>query len=126
MPITISAPAPPPPINYDAYSNDEDEMELDSDEETDVGEQAYKKPRVSAKHVITPGELVTDDTQWMRWGFTATRSVRKCMLISVQRTWHILSTRFDRNSLLNLWHDTQDKQIAIMYSSSCPLFTRNW
>lgn len=66
MPITISAPAPPPSINYDAYSEDDDEMELDSDEEMDAGEQAYKKPRASTKHVITPGELVTDDTQWMR------------------------------------------------------------
>jgi exosome complex component RRP4 len=67
MPITILTPAPPPPANYDAYSDDDDEMELDSDEDVDMDEKhVFRKPKFSRKHVITPGELVTDDTQWMR------------------------------------------------------------
>jgi exosome complex component RRP4 len=68
MAITILAPAPPPPIRHEAYSeDDDDEMDLDSEEDVDMdGKAASKKPRMSAKHVITPGELVTDDTQWMR------------------------------------------------------------
>lgn len=68
MPITILAPAPPPPVNYEAHSDDDDEMELDSEDDVDMETgKPYKKPRTSAKHVITPGELVTDDTQWMRY-----------------------------------------------------------
>lgn len=68
MPITILPPAPPPQIDYDADSDDDDEMELDSDEDVDMetGKPAFKKPRTSTKHIITPGELVTDETQWMR------------------------------------------------------------
>jgi exosome complex component RRP4 len=69
MAITILSPAPPPPISHEAHSDDDDDMDLDSDEDVDMGtgRPAYKKPRVSRKHVVTPGELVTDDTQWMRF-----------------------------------------------------------
>jgi exosome complex component RRP4 len=64
MPITILPPAPPPLVKYEAHSDDDDEMDLDSDEEMEDG--AYKNPKLSSRHVITPGEMVTDDTQWMR------------------------------------------------------------
>ena len=109
MPITILPPAPPPQIDYDPYSDDDDEMELDFDDDVDMktGKPAYKKPRTSAKHIITPGELVTDDTQWMRCVQLLRFNTK--VLTKEQRAWNILPARVDRNTLLHIRHNTQDQ-----------------
>ncbi len=75
MPITILPPAPPPQVSYEAYSDDDDEMGLDSEGDVDmeIG-RTYKNPPLSRRHVVTPGELVTDDTQWMRFAIHKTFS----------------------------------------------------
>lgn len=72
MAITISAPAPPPRIDYELSSDDESDMDLDSEGDADMegDRRGHKKPRLSRKHVVTPGELVTDDTQWMRYNMS--------------------------------------------------------
>ena len=68
MPITILPPALPPQINYNANSDVDDDMDIDSEGDVDMAADraTYKKPRTSRGHIVTPGELVTDDTQWMR------------------------------------------------------------
>lgn len=78
MAITILAPAPPAP----PY-----EEEGDSSEESDdgggvgIGEDTEmppaKKARHSAKDLVTPGETVTSDPQWMRY-FNCLFVVRFC------------------------------------------------
>ena len=62
MPFSITAPAPQPPIAYnDASDSDTD----DSEGDIDMGPPA-KRPKLSTKSIVTPGETVTDDPQWMR------------------------------------------------------------
>ncbi|QDS67959.1 hypothetical protein FKW77_008997 [Venturia effusa] len=70
MPITILPPAPPPSNAYDNRSKGDEDSDSDLDLEGDVdmegANRGAKRLRVSKKHVVTPGELVTDDAQWMR------------------------------------------------------------
>lgn len=71
MPITILAPAPPPSNAFDNRSNNDEDSDSDLDLEGDVDMEGAnigaKRLRVSKKHIVTPGELVTDDAQWMRY-----------------------------------------------------------
>ena len=70
MAITI-LPPPPPPQDYDDSNSSEDESDdggvaLDNDGDMDM------RPKKRARHgnsksVVTPGEVVTDDPQWMRF-----------------------------------------------------------
>jgi exosome complex component RRP4 len=68
MPISILPPAPAPSIAYDTISSsDEDEeFDLEGDVDMEGAARGTKRPRISQRHIVTPGELVTDDTQWMR------------------------------------------------------------
>lgn len=63
MPFTITAPAPLLPIQYDDTS---DSDPADSDGDVDM-ERPAKRPKLSTKSIVTPGETVTDDPQWMRY-----------------------------------------------------------
>jgi hypothetical protein len=68
MPITILPPAPAIPAAYDADFTEDNDFDLDPDGDVDMGEGGQmrsRKPKAS-RHVVTPGELVTDDPQWMR------------------------------------------------------------
>ena len=66
MAITILSPTPAV-INHHPESSDDD---FDHDEEGDVAmvgeERTSKRIRASGKDMVTPGEVVTDDPQWMR------------------------------------------------------------
>jgi exosome complex component RRP4 len=65
-----------PPVVEDLgphQSDSEDEMSINSDEDTEMGgvslSQPTKRNRVENKignAIVTPGEVVTDDPQWMR------------------------------------------------------------
>ncbi|KAL1956573.1 hypothetical protein VTO42DRAFT_7044 [Malbranchea cinnamomea] len=63
MAITIL----PPTVEDDTYSSSEDESH-DSDEDVEMGNvsRPAKRPKLSSTSILTPGELVTDDPQWMR------------------------------------------------------------
>jgi hypothetical protein len=67
MAITILPPAPAIAPNYDADSTEDNDYDVDPDGDVDMGEsgQTSAGPKAS-RHVVTPGELVTDDPQWMR------------------------------------------------------------
>lgn len=77
MAITI-LPPPPPPADYDDSDISSDESEdggvaLDNDGDLDM------RPKKRARHggessIVTPGEVVTDDPQWMRFVFSACAS----------------------------------------------------
>ncbi|KAF2435813.1 hypothetical protein EJ08DRAFT_667746 [Tothia fuscella] len=67
MPISILPPAPAPSISYGADPSDsDDDFDLDGDIDMEGTSRGLKRPRTSQRHIVTPGELVTDDTQWMR------------------------------------------------------------
>ncbi|KAF1981327.1 hypothetical protein K402DRAFT_398606 [Aulographum hederae CBS 113979] len=80
MPISILPPAPAPapaplarsnPANKNEHpsslylSDDDDDMDIDSD-------RPPKKRRTTATHLVTPGETITSDPQWMRGHGTTT------------------------------------------------------
>jgi len=64
MAITILAPAPAATNNQvDDSSDDSDDGGVDLQGDIDM------RPAKRAKHsdIVTPGEMVTDDAQWMRY-----------------------------------------------------------
>ena len=72
MPITILPPVVEDQSPYQADSDDS--MSVDSDEDVEMTgvSRPHKRPRLQANSnigtgIVTPGEVVTDDPQWMRW-----------------------------------------------------------
>jgi exosome complex component RRP4 len=65
MAITILAPAPAAEPYQSADSSDESD-DGGVDLEGDFDMRPTKRARRSAKDIVTPGEIVTDDPQWMR------------------------------------------------------------
>jgi exosome complex component RRP4 len=64
MAITILAPAPAVPYQTVKDSDDEDEnggVDLEGDSDMRPSKRARR-----TKDIVTPGETVTDDPQWMR------------------------------------------------------------
>ena len=65
MPITILPPAPPPHMS--AEDSDDEDYEYDSEGDVEMEDVKPVRQKLrGSKHVVTPGELVTDDSQWMR------------------------------------------------------------
>lgn len=65
MAITILAPAPAVPYQT-AHGSDDDSDNGGVDLEGDSDMRPSKRARRS-KDIVTPGEIVTDDPQWMRY-----------------------------------------------------------
>ncbi|KZZ88908.1 hypothetical protein AAP_04700 [Ascosphaera apis ARSEF 7405] len=79
MPITIL----PPVVEADPYVSSDDDFE-DSDGDVDMDLDANKprpskKLRLSKGGVVTPGEIITDDPQWMRGHGTFTPSTTSAL-----------------------------------------------
>ncbi len=69
MAITILAPAPTVPHQRAGSSSDGDSDDRGVDLEGDLDMRPSKRARRSdGKEIVTPGEMVTDDPQWMRYG----------------------------------------------------------
>ena len=82
MPFTITAPPSTVPIaNHDTSDSDS----LDSEGDIDMG-RAFKRPKLSSKSIVTPGEIVTEDPQWMRGHGTYTSPTASAILSSVSGT----------------------------------------
>ena len=70
MPITILQPKPPPRRRHveSIYDSDADSDSsgggIDLDGDVDMG---AKSARLTDVDLVTPGELITDDPQWMRY-----------------------------------------------------------
>lgn len=68
MAITILAPAPAP-VAFTARTvgqDLEDGYDHDGDADMEDSGRPTKRPRISSV-IVTPGEVVTDDPQWMRY-----------------------------------------------------------
>jgi exosome complex component RRP4 len=72
MPITIIAPKAVIP-QYQALQNDSSDSGSDSDSGgVDLEGDVRMRPAKRARHnhdydIVTPGEVITSDSQWMRW-----------------------------------------------------------
>ena len=70
MPITILPPAPALPAaeRRVPYQQPDDDELYDSEGDVDMeaNVRASKRPKTSRHHIVTPGEIVTNDSQWMR------------------------------------------------------------
>ncbi|RKU49644.1 exosome non-catalytic core subunit rrp4 [Coniochaeta pulveracea] len=93
MPITILAPKPPPQpsYNHDGYSSD---TSSDSGGGADLDGDLSMRPVKRARHlsvsedytIVTPGEVITDDGQWMRGHGTYTVPPSQTIISSVAGT----------------------------------------
>lgn len=76
MPITILQPKPPPRRRHveSIYDSDADSDSsgggIDLDGDVDMG---AKSARLTDVDLVTPGELITDDPQWMRYALPLSR-----------------------------------------------------
>ena len=61
MTFTITTAAPPAPIAHDEYDSDD----VDSEGDVEMAPPS-KRTKLSTQAIVTPGETVTDDPQWMR------------------------------------------------------------
>ncbi|KAM3074666.1 Exosome complex component rrp4 [Clarireedia jacksonii] len=94
MAITIIAPAPSPlPYHAEDTSNQSDDGGVDLEGDLDM------RPAKRAKYqdIVTPGELITDDPQWMRGHGTyiapASTEIIATVAGTVQKTNKLLSVR---------------------------------
>ena len=82
MAITILPPAREAP-DWAKKDEEFDQSDIEGDSDGDVdmemdGQRSAKRARLAkTKGVVTPGEIVTDDPQWMRWVHQRTASRKK-------------------------------------------------
>ncbi|KAK4239928.1 hypothetical protein C8A03DRAFT_42470 [Achaetomium macrosporum] len=112
MPITILTPKPSRPINdreedvSDAFSiSDSESGGVDLDGDLPMTSRPHKRVRItnttsssaSGGDIVTPGELITDDPQWMRGHGTyvtpGTPSIISSVAGTISRTNKLLSVR---------------------------------
>ncbi|CAL5866584.1 uncharacterized protein PFLUO_LOCUS793 [Penicillium psychrofluorescens] len=76
------------------HAESDDSMSVDSDEDIDMtgtGSRPHKRPRLGGKigtGVVTPGEVVTDDPQWMRGHGTYINPLSTSIIATVAGTVH--------------------------------------
>lgn len=74
MPITILQPAPPPGYNpygsknaADSDSDSDSEGGVDIEGDVSMGRSSKRFHRSDDDAIVTPGEIITEDPQWMRY-----------------------------------------------------------
>ncbi|KAF2675282.1 hypothetical protein BT63DRAFT_431133 [Microthyrium microscopicum] len=91
MAITILPPAPAEIVESRTTQHDSD-FDLDSDSDVDM--DAPTK-RTQQRHLVTPGELVTNDPQWMRghgtYNPSSSSSIRSAVFGTILKTNKLLS-----------------------------------
>ncbi|KAF6819589.1 exosome complex exonuclease RRP4 [Colletotrichum sojae] len=99
MPITILAPrgTPVPPKPTQQASDSDSDSDGGVDIEGDVSMRPAKRARGEAYEIVTPGEIITDDPQWMRGHGTyvtpSTTDIVSSVAGTVTRTNKLLSVR---------------------------------
>ncbi|KAI0417137.1 hypothetical protein F5X98DRAFT_341514 [Xylaria grammica] len=90
MPITILQPAPPPGYNphdsFDAGSDSDSEGGVDLDGDVSMGRPSKRFRRSDDDAIVTPGEIITEDPQWMRGHGTYTTLEPPAIVSSVAGT----------------------------------------
>ncbi|KAG7153163.1 hypothetical protein HYQ46_012300 [Verticillium longisporum] len=70
MPITIHAPKPTPQVHtntvYASDSDSDDGGGVDLDGDLNMSRPAKRARNAGHHDIVTPGEVITDDPQWMR------------------------------------------------------------
>jgi hypothetical protein len=66
MPITILKPAAAIIANHQTHTEHDAGQDLDSDSDVDMDSIRPSKRAKNLRHLVTPGEIVTEDPQWMR------------------------------------------------------------
>ncbi|MCJ1250410.1 exosome non-catalytic core subunit rrp4 [Trapelia coarctata] len=95
MAISILSPAPAAP----AYQTSSDNDALDSEGDEDMASEARpaKRAPFGGKGIVTPGETVTEDPQWMRGHgtlvSTSSTAITATVAGTIQRTNKLLSVR---------------------------------
>ncbi|RYC58128.1 hypothetical protein CHU98_g8077 [Xylaria longipes] len=90
MPITILQPAPPPlynpndPYGVDSESDSEGGVDLEGD--VSMGRPSKRFRRSDDDAIVTPGEIITEDPQWMRGHGTYTTLEPPAIVSSVAGT----------------------------------------
>ncbi|KAI9833638.1 MAG: hypothetical protein M1819_003591 [Sarea resinae] len=96
MAITILPPAPSAPAYHDDASSDDEHLDSEGDIDMEPSTRPSKRARISHA-MVTPGEVVTDDPQWMRGHGTfvapETTSITATVAGTVQKTNKLLSVR---------------------------------
>ncbi|KFX97026.1 hypothetical protein V497_04445 [Pseudogymnoascus sp. VKM F-4516 (FW-969)] len=97
MAITILAPAPPiQDVDYDSSSDSGSDGGADLDGDLDMRPKKRAR-RAGTTSIVTPGEVVTDDPQWMRGHGTyvepATAAILATVAGTIQKTNKLLSVR---------------------------------
>ena len=93
MGIVILSPAPVAPAIY----HDSENVPVDSEGDVNMGD-GEEEAHISIEHIVTPGESVTDDPQWMRYRNSVYfRSLLKTTNTASQRPWNIYPTILHRN-----------------------------
>ncbi|KFY73925.1 hypothetical protein V501_01659 [Pseudogymnoascus sp. VKM F-4519 (FW-2642)] len=97
MAITILAPAPPiQDVDYDSSSDSGSDGGADLDGDLDMRPKKRAR-RAGSTSIVTPGEVVTDDPQWMRGHGTyvepATAAILATVAGTIQKTNKLLSVR---------------------------------
>lgn len=94
MAITILSPARPTEISTTIDAYDDEDMELDLDAELDSSRTSR---RAHLTTIVTPGQTVTDDPQWMRGHGTSlqpeTTAIRSTVAGTILKTNKLLSVR---------------------------------
>jgi hypothetical protein len=124
MAITILAPAlPAADVEEDEYASD------DGSENGGVGlgddtEMPAAKRQRSTKDLVTPGQLITDDAQWMRFvvglpPLPVYFYLTFRLLTPLQRPWHLHCTLEHGDSCDGGRHSPENQQAAV-----CAAFAR--
>lgn len=110
MGITI---LPPVVEDLGPYQSDsEDSVSVDSDHDVEMAgvSRAHKRPRLENSQIgtgiVTPGEVVTDDPQWMRWVISEVAQNARGSLpfFSLIHTNSIQRSRYLYEPTLNVHH----------------------
>ncbi|KAF2965677.1 hypothetical protein GQX73_g7883 [Xylaria multiplex] len=90
MPITILQPAPPPGYNPyhipDVASDSDSEGGVDIEGDVSMGRPSKRFRRSDDDAIVTPGEIITEDPQWMRGHGTYTTLEPPAIVSSVAGT----------------------------------------
>ena len=123
MAVSILPPAPAP----DDYGSGSEDEEVDSEGDVEMQEGApppSKKARLAGRKMVTPGENITDDPQWMRCSYPPIYCIIR-PLIESQRARHIHYTTKQQYRCDSRRHHPTDQQASLGPTHTRTLYARD-